>query len=211
MIRVFIGTDSDVHGDAEKALGYSIRKNTAEEVELTFMNPGWKIAPTGFATHRYLIPQLCNWEGYAIYLDVDMIVLGDLSELMSYKIANKWAIPVRTEEHTGFAGNFRDEVAVIDCSAAKNTLPTEEILKTKDGKKLARAALHDYYAEVIPLTWNAMTVNEEPTPKLIHYTNPRTQPWCPDPKIDYMPFPCNETYDLFFNYLEEANEHIKIY
>lgn len=35
MIRVFVGTDSDIHGDAEKVLEYSIRTNTAEEVDLT--------------------------------------------------------------------------------------------------------------------------------------------------------------------------------
>ena len=77
-IRVFVGTDGDFHQDAEKVIEYSIRTNTAEEVDLTFMRPGWKSPPTGFTSHRYLVPSLCNYEGYAIYLDVDMLVLGDL-------------------------------------------------------------------------------------------------------------------------------------
>ena len=115
MIRVFVGTDSDVHQDAEKVLEYSIRKNTAEEVDLVFMHPGWKSVPTGFSTHRYMIPELCNWEGYAIFLDVDMLVLGDLAELMEYRVEGKWAIcePNQLTTTCGLKKR-RDEVAVID-------------------------------------------------------------------------------------------------
>ena len=192
MIKVFVGTDSDVHGDAEKVLEYSIRKNTTEEVELTFMNPGWKSAPTGFTTHRYMIPQLCNWEGYAIYLDVDMLVLGDLSELMSYKQEGKWVICD--------TGRYRDEVAVIDCSII---LPTEDELKSTEGKNLAKRTLREHYLTTIPSAWNTDTLS--PKAKLIHYTNVRTQPWQPDPTIDYMPYHCEETCNLFFDYLDEIN------
>ena len=196
MLKVFIGTDSDFHGDAEKVIEHSIRRNTSEATEITFINPGWKSAPTGFSTHRYLIPRLCNWEGYAIYLDVDMLVLGDLAELMDHRVNGKWAI----------AGG--DEVAIIDCSVAKNVLPIEEELKMKGSQELARNALRNggYYADVIPLTWNSESLSETPDAKLIHYTNTRTQPWQPSPLIDYMPFPCEETYNLFFDYLEEANK-----
>jgi len=191
MLKVFVGTD-DMHGDAERVLEYSIRKNTAEDVELTFMNPGWKSIPTGFTTHRYMIPQLCNWEGYAIYLDVDMLVLGDLSELMSYKEEGKWAICD--------IGRYRDEVAVIDCSL--NVLPTEEQLKSSEGKALAKQALREHYSTTIPTTWNTDTLS--PDAKLIHYTNLRTQPWQPDSTIDYMPYHCEKTCDLFFDYLDHS-------
>ena len=81
MIRIFIGTDGDFHQDAEKVIEYSIRKNTEQEVDLNFIRPGYKNGVTGFTNHRFIIPELCNYEGYAIYLDVDMLVLGDLSEL----------------------------------------------------------------------------------------------------------------------------------
>lgn len=201
MIRVFVGTDSDVHGDAEKVLEYSIRKNTTEEIELTFMNPGWKSVPTGFTTHRYLIPQLCNWEGYAIYLDVDMLVLGDLAELMSYKQEGKWAICESSLLTTTCnITRYRDEVAVIDCSL--NVLPTEEQLKLKEGQVLARRALRDHYVTTVPPTWDTDTLS--PEAKLIHYTNLRTQPWQPNPMVDYMPYHCEKTCDLFFEYLDAA-------
>ena len=203
MIRVFVGTH-ELHTDAEKVIEHSIRRNTTEEVDVTFMRPGWETPPTGFSSHRYLIPKLCNYKGYAIYLDVDMLVLGDLSELLSYKQPGKWAI-CKTDKVSRKAIN-RDEVAVIDCSAAKDELPTETLLKLRHGKDIAKQALikGNYYESIIPeKVWNARTVT--PESKLIHYTNLRTQPWHPDPTIDYMPFPCQVTCDLFFEYLEEAN------
>ena len=205
MIRVFIGTH-ELQKDAEKVLEYSIRKNTAQDVDLTFMRPGWETPPTGFSSHRYLIPKLCNYRGYAIYLDVDMLVLGDLSELYSYKQPEKWAI-CKTNKVNPKAQN-RDEVAVIDCNAARDTLPREEILKIREGKSIAKRALisGNYYASVIPKEWNAHRVSNDS--KLIHYTSLRTQPWHPDPTIDYQPFPCQVTCDLFFEYLEEANKYL---
>jgi hypothetical protein len=206
MIRVFVGTHKS-HKDAEKVLEYSIRKNTTQDVDLTFMRPGWETPPTGFSSHRYLIPQMCNFKGYAIYLDVDMLVLGDLAELLSYKQAGKWAI-CKTNRKSRKAHN-RDEVAVIDCSAAKDKLPNEKLLKTRQGKDIAKQALAGggYYAKVIPeKVWNARTLS--PESKLIHYTNLRTQPWHPNPSIKYEPFPCKATCDLFFEYLEKANDEL---
>ena len=208
MIRVFIGTDGDIHQDAEKVVEWSIRKNTKEDVDFTFLRPGWKTPPTGFASHRYLIPKHCNWKGYAIYLDVDMLVLGDLSELMTWKRPNKWAISARDPKKISLKARFRDAVCVIDCSAAKDVLPGEHILQTRSGKITAKNGLiqSGYFAEIIPETWNARVVS--PDAKLIHYTNLKTQPWCPDPSIEYEPFPCKKTSDLFFEYLEEAKREL---
>ena len=203
MIRVFVGTHK-LHEDAEKVLEYSIRTNTKEDVDLTFMRPGWETPPTGFSSHRYLIPKLCKFKGYAIYLDVDMLVLGDLSELLNYKQPGKWVIG-KTDRTSRKAIN-RDEVAVIDCSAAKRELPEEKLLKTRQGKEIAKQVLikgGHYATGFQERVWNARILT--PEAKLIHYTNLRTQPWHPDPTIDYMPFPCQVTCDLFFEYLEKAN------
>jgi len=42
MIRVFIGTDGEFHGDAEKVVEYSILKNASEPVDIQFIRHGWK-------------------------------------------------------------------------------------------------------------------------------------------------------------------------
>lgn len=205
MIRVFVGTDGDYHQDAEKVLEWSIRKNTEQDVDLTFMRPGWKTGCTGFSTHRYLIPHLCKYKGYAIYFDVDMLVLGDLSELMSYKRPGRWCIPIRPKHKVSPKAFNRDEVSVIDCSVMKNVLPTAKELQQNIAQH-TKHALRNHYEKIIPKTWDAKTLT--PNSKLIHYTDLRTQPWKPSPDIDYQPFPCTKTSDLFFEYLEEANREL---
>lgn len=223
MIRVFIGTEA-MHEKAEKALEWSIRKNTTHEVEITLLRNliPWKTPPTGFSSHRYMIPELCNYQGYAIHLDVDMLVLSDIKELWDYQTPGKWCV-TQTQGKQG----VRDEVSVIDCSAFRD-LPDEAQLKTTSGKTVAKRLIGNRYLKNIPGEWNAHVLapcskgycgqpggdctivtkpGKEPSTKevkLLHYTNLATQPWHPNPNQDYMPFPCKPTEQLFWDYYEEA-------
>lgn len=198
MIRVFIGTDGDFHGDAEKVVEYSIQKNTNEEVDVQFLRPGWKNGCTGFTNHRFLIPELCNYEGYAIYLDVDMLVLGDIKELWDYQTPGKWCCTT-----------MRDDVSVIDCSAFAD-LPKENQLKTgslksgKFNKNTIRRQIGNRMLANIPIEWNTIDKVEENT-KLIHYSDLSTQPWHPNPAETYKPHHHAEATALFFQYLSEVN------
>ena len=203
-IRVFIATDGDIHSDAEKVIKYSIEKNTNEEVEINFIRPGYKNGCTGFTNHRYLIPELCNYEGYAIYFDVDMLVLGDLRELWEYKKPGKWV----TTPH-------RDDVSVIDCSAFKDIPKLSDMKQFGAGrsgfdkkyhKNTIKAQLANRHVEAIPEEWNTWD-KITPNAKLIHYTCLKTQPWQPDPNKEYEPHPNQDAVDLFFQYLNEANEN----
>jgi len=192
MIRVFIGTDSSIHQKAEKVVEYSIRKNTIHDVDIQFIRPGWKSGVTGFTTHRFLIPELCNYQGFAIYLDVDMLVLGDIKELWDYQTPGKWCTT-----------KLRDDVSVIDCEAFK------DIPKRKKLKPLKKEQLKKFIGsarlENIPITWNHRG-NPVSDTKLIHFTHLRSQPWKPSPKIKYVPYPHKEAENLFFKYLKEAEE-----
>ena len=190
MIRVFIGTDSDIHQKAEKVIEYSIKKNTKSDVDIQFIRPGWKSGVTGFTVHRFLIPEMCNYEGFAIYLDVDMLVLGDIAELWEYRTKGKWCTT-----------NLRDEVSVIDCEAFKN-LPKENELKTYNKNKI-KTFINKNHIKNIPDTWNHRG-NPVSNTKLIHFTNLRSQPWKPNPKVKYKEYPHKEAERLFFQYLKEA-------
>lgn len=193
MIKVLIATDSDIHGDAEKVIEYSILKNTSAEVNIQFIRPGWKSGCTGFTNHRFLIPEMCNYDGYAIYLDVDMLILGDIEELWNYKTQGKWCTTP-----------MRDDVSVIDCSAFTD-LPKESILKqNKIHKEQIRRQIGTRKLENIPIEWNTIDTVYENT-KLIHYSDLNTQPWHPIPGHPYKPHPHAEVSALFFQYLDEAN------
>lgn len=191
-IRVFIATDGDIHSDAEKVIEHSIKKNTNEEVEINFIRPGYKNGCTGFTNHRYLIPELCNYEGYAIYFDVDMLVLGDLRELWEYKEEGKWV----TTPH-------RDDVSVIDCAAFKNIIPTKNTLMNIRKPALMRT-IQSKMVENIPIEWNTCD-NITSDAKLIHYTDLSTQPWHPIPGKKYKEHKNQDAVNLFFEYLNEAN------
>ena len=203
MIKIRIATDGDIHQDAEKVIEYSIRENTKQEVDLDFIRPGYKNGATGFTNHRFLIPELCNYEGYCIYMDVDMIVLGDLSELWEYRQPGKW---VTTKK--------RDDVSVIDCSSFKDLPKLDEMKRFSAGRKFdmkyhkntIRRLIGNRHTEKIPIEWNTCdTITEDA--KLIHYTKLITQPWKPDPTKNYQPHESRAAVDLFFHYLELANRN----
>lgn len=188
MIRVFVGTDSDIHHVAERVLLYSIAQNTSSDVKVNFIRPGWKVGCTGFTTHRYLVPRLCGFEGFAIYLDVDMIVLGDLTELWEHRHAGKWCVTRKSD----------DAVSVIDCSAFTD-LPMDHALRLADSGVTARKIIGDRLSVSIPTDWNVYDA-VTPDAKIVHYTNLATQPWHPVPNFAYKPHESQAAVDLFNEY-----------
>ena len=88
MIRVFIAT-ADKYVDHEPVLEYSILKHASEPVEINWMRAGENglVAHgcTGFTNFRFAIPRLAGQSGYAIYFDVDMLVMADVAALWAYR------------------------------------------------------------------------------------------------------------------------------
>lgn len=192
-VRVFVGTDSSIHEKAEVALVESILSNitNGEETQLIldFIRPGWKSGCTGFTNHRFLIPSLCNYEGFAIYMDVDMIVLGDIAELWSYKTPGKWCT-------TG----LRDDVSVIDCAAFKDLTPDFVRSKRKDAIRSKIGARCECN---IPQTWNHIDKLGDNT-KLLHYSDLDRQPWHPIPGHPYKPHPDPAAVELFWYFYKKG-------
>ena len=190
MIRVMIGTcGSGMHEKAEKVIEYSIRESTFEDVDIQFMRPGWKSGCTGFTNHRFLIPSLCNFEGFAIYLDVDMLVLGDIAELWSYKEPGKWCTTP-----------YRDDVSVIDSSAFKDLTPAVVKAKRKDA---IRSMIKNRQLLSIPQSWNCID-KLTPATDLLHYSDLDRQPWHPIPGHPYKEHPDAAAVELFWDYYSGA-------
>lgn len=108
MIRVFIGSHRRFER-VEPVIEYSIRKYATEPVEIVILRPEYfgceDSGCTGFSKMRWEIPRICNYEGHAIYLDVDMVLQADIKELWAYRA-------YRTA--TMYDGST--EVMVINCS-----------------------------------------------------------------------------------------------
>lgn len=128
---------------------------------------------TPFSFQRFLIPEVCGYEGRAIYLDSDMLVLDDLSPLFDYDFgdANILAVPQETS------------VMVLDCG--KLPWNIRQLVADMDAGKLSYDALMTCRAIAnikysLPGGWNWLDNAARPMPQgvaLLHYTVTSSQPW----------------------------------
>lgn len=187
-IRIFVGTDSS-QMLAARVLEYSIKKHASMSVSVVPLceipvplpkNP--KNRPrTGFSFARFLIPLLCNYDGRAIYLDADMLVLADVARL--------WTLPldeadILCAEQPGKKGRVRQySVMLMNCSTLRWNI--EEIVAGLDEGKYDYAKLmYDFcivpperITPTLPYEWNSLEFYDESKTCLVHYTDMPTQPW----------------------------------
>ena len=150
---------------------------------------------TPFSLFRYAIPEICHYDGFAIYLDADMIVMGDICELWSYQQPGKWVTA---------RGPSGDCVTVMDCSAFRPEIAT---LRKNGNKWALRNAVSEYVVRQIPDTWNHCDRYEPGVSNLIHFTSMVTQPFRPYPEVlDYQSHPDRMAYDLYSHWVARANE-----
>ena len=220
-VRVFIGS-----GEASllerKVSIYSLCKHTKRDLDIYVLNGTHNAielndrepfpAPmslrvkyqnvTEFSLYRYLIPQLCNHQGKAIYIDSDTICLTDIGELFDTPLNGCDFLAKRDAyTHTG-ADLWGLSVMLIDCQQCRFDLETfyDEVkqgmysytdLSCMSPDFLAH---HSYEIGELDPHWNVFDYFDKDT-KLIHYTNLYTQPW----KYPYHPYG-----KLWFTYLQEA-------
>ncbi len=142
-IPIFIGISERfkaIEGMTER----SILEHTKSPVHITHLYPEVEAGCTGFTNARYTIK-------YGIYLDCDMILMADISELWEYKQEGKF---VCMEDGAS-------EVAVIDC---------DHLCTNKHEEKLLPKS------KIIPSYWN---IKDKLIPgmKLLHFCDMHTQPW----------------------------------
>lgn len=192
-IRIFIGTDPSQLGAAE-VLKQSILEKTSSPVEIQTMEKLNIPQPkdvrqsqrTGFSFARWAIPELCNFQGRAIYIDADMMVFTDIRELWDMPM-NGATIAIVDGRDTSYCsdkakGNKNEtSVMLLDCSKVKWTLTS--LVQGLDGQYQYKDMMTDLcflkeeeINRSIPRRWNSMDYWDE-TSSLLHYTNVPTQPW----------------------------------
>ena len=90
MINVFIGYDSK-EKVAYNVLSHSIIQNSTKPVAITpialnnlkddFVRERNNISSTEFSFSRFMIPHLMNYQGWALFMDCDMLMFEDIAEL----------------------------------------------------------------------------------------------------------------------------------
>lgn len=198
-VRVFVGTDrSQLFG--ARVLEYSIKRHSSLPVEVTPML-NVRIRPpkdpaqdqrTGFSFARFCIPQLAGYQGRAIYMDADMLVMKDIAELWTLPFESaKVLIQEELQDHQAETHNKKCapvkrikqcSVMLLDCENLAWNI--EEIIDGLDEKRYTYDDLmyqlcilkeQEVHAR-IPFRWNSLEHLDEST-CLIHYTDMRTQPW----------------------------------
>lgn len=193
MISVFIGYDSKVK-IAYHVLAESILKHSSEPVSIhpIYLPNLQKIhnrkqnilASTEFSFSRFLIPYLMNYQGWAVFMDSDMVMISDIAELWQLR-NKKYALQVCKHEYTPnaekkFLGNTQtiyakknwSSLMLMNCSQCK-TLTTDYV-NTATGLELHQFKWlkDEHLIGEIPLEWNWL-VGEYPykdNVKNIHFT-----------------------------------------
>ena len=197
-LRVFIGTD-DSQIVAHRVLEHSIRTHASIPVEITPMLNIPLPVPTdprnrarvAFSFTRFLIPELCGYQGRALYVDADMLVFGDVAELARLPFDGKKVLcTYQTElpqlwahKQTTFHAGRHTAVMLLDCSR----LPwkADEIVAGLDEGRYTYEELvyqigvvePDAIADTLPPEWNHLERFEPDLTRLLHYTVVHTQPW----------------------------------
>lgn len=222
-VKVFIGS-----GEASllerKVLIYSLRKHSQRDIDIYVFNGTHNaielndnppfLCPlplhlkyrnvTEFSLYRYLIPQICNYQGRAIYLDSDMICLRDIGLLFDTSLEGKDFL-VKAEAYSNAdAALWGLSAMLIDCEKCRFDLEEifaeidEKLYSATDFSQMSPRFLqyHPYQIGTLDPRWNDFDYYDSET-NLIHYTNLYTQPW----KAPNHPYG-----DLWFKYFHEAIE-----
>lgn len=186
MIRVFVGCAPDgADAESQAVLEYTLRSRCSLPVDITWMIAsrdslsmwsGWDMRrwATPFSGFRWAVPAVCGFQGRAIYMDSDVIVLGDLAEL--------WQMPLEPGQAVAARSASKFCVSLWDCAAAQRHLLTYSKLLRADGhdRQSAYFRKHPGLVRAFGLEWNYLDdADAGPFAKIVHYTDLRTQPHMP--------------------------------
>ena len=155
------------------------------ENNLNFYNESHSDGTNKFTYSRFLIPYLMDYNGWAIFVDGDMVCLSDIKELISY-FDPKYAVSVvkhdyKTKQKLKYFGQKNEDyprknwssVIIWNCSHPKNKQLNPSFVNNKEGSFLHRFKwLNDQEIGDLPKSWNWLAIEypEKDNLKLIHYT-----------------------------------------
>ena len=193
MINVFIGYDSK-EKSAFNVLSYSILKNSTKPVAITpiylnnikddFVRERNNLSSTEFSFSRFIIPHLMNYQGWALFMDCDMMMRTDINELWRLR-DDRYAVQVCKHDYepktdTKFLGQVQTKYEKKNWSSfmlmncKKCTQLTPNYVNRATGLEL-----HQYkWLETeeligdLPLDWNWLVgeYDYKPEAKNIHFT-----------------------------------------
>jgi lipopolysaccharide biosynthesis glycosyltransferase len=138
-----------------------------------------------FIYTRFLVPYLMEYQGWAIFIDGDMIVRGDIAELWDLRQYTKDAMVVKHDYKTRmkekYLGSPNEDyprknwssVILWNCNAIRNRQLNPEFVQKSTGAFLHRFSwIEDSRLGELPPEWNWLPdeYGANPNAKLLHYT-----------------------------------------
>ena len=142
---------------------------------------------TEFTYTRFFVPYLAGYEGWALFMDCDMLVRGDITEL--FDLADpRYAVMCVQHDHrptekvkmgdqtqTIYPRKNWSSVVLWDCGHEANMVVTPDLIGRETGAFLHQFKwLPDNLIGSVPLEWNWLvgwnTLDECPDPQMVHYT-----------------------------------------
>jgi lipopolysaccharide biosynthesis glycosyltransferase len=224
-MKVFVGYDTreDIayqvckHSIESKQSDASVRPLKQQELR----DAGWytrgidKLASTEFTFTRFLIPELCNFKGWALFMDCDMILKTDIKQLFD-QADDQYAVMCVQHDYSPSATTKMDgqqqtvyprknwsSVMLFNCGHKSNQTLTQDLVNNPEitGAYLHRFSwLKDKEVGELSPEWNWLVGHykepEDGTPKLIHYTE--GGPWFENYRnCEYHQDWKDELYDMF--------------
>ena len=199
-LKIYIGWDSreDI---AYQVAKYSIEKHASVPVEIVplkqkllrkeeiYTRPVDAMASTEFTFTRFLIPELTNFEGWALFIDCDVVALDDV-KLLFDQVDDKYAVMCAQHDYTPketvkmdgqvqhmYPRKNWSSMMLINCAHPSNKLLNKELVNDVNigGAYLHRFSwLDDNEIGEISHEWNWLVgwykEPEDGTPKFLHYT-----------------------------------------
>lgn len=192
MIRVFVGCAANGEDiESQMVLESSLRRHSSIDVDITWMKlshdpkslfSGWRtdLWATPFSGFRWAVPELCDFEGRAIYIDSDVIFRDDVLKLFRMPIDLGKVVVAK-----GGNQGWRFCVSLWDCALAKNYLPSIEYLKNNPTSHKETINFFKTNKELVqPFSngnWNCVDGENyesvlDPDIKVLHYSSEAHQP-----------------------------------
>ena len=167
MKKIFIGFDTR-QAVAYTALSTSIITRATGPIALTpllqHQLPVKRQGLTGFTWTRFLVPWLCSYHGWGLFMDADMLVLDDIEKLFALRDESKAVMVVKNKLAFEWGS-----LMLFNCGHPDNNILTPEYIETAKG--LHQCQWTDNVGE-LPGEWNHLVGYDQPRKdaKGVHYT-----------------------------------------
>ncbi len=192
MIRIFIGYDNRESG-AFYTLASSIQRHSSMPVSITpvslknlegiMTRERHPLQTNDFSFSRFLVPWMCNYEGWSVFMDCDIIARDDIAKLWAWRddrfsvqCVHHTHVPEESVKYLNQPQSRyqrKNWSSVVLFNNARCKALTPEYVNTADGLELHQFRwLEDEEIGYLPKMWNHLVDYDvhNQNAKLVHYT-----------------------------------------